>query len=1133
MHSLRFRLTLIFVGLAVGPLVFVGLITERQSYTNLQQQSLALQREIVAGVSGEIRAFVEQRENELALLDSVNRLGTLELEEQREILNTMLLLHRVYQEITLLDTQGQEQIRLSRSKVFLDEDLKSRRGDAAFQVPMTSGDIYFGSVHFDQAIREPLVTIACPLYDQYSGEIVSVVVATLRFKPIWDLLTEIEALPEGDVFVVDQTGQVIAHRNPAVVLSGTTITLPDQDGPAKGLDGQDVISVKDSLRFGNQELVVIAEESVSNAFRLAADSRQVTLMVITYALATAIVLVILTTRRIVSPIEVLAAAAQTISKGDFSQHVLVPVQSKEEYTGRLALKVLKPLFVVIHRLTKSDWKLENHLNAHDEIGELALTFNNMVHDLQVRDESLQTQRKELRESEEKFRGLAEQSPNMIFINQRGKVVYANERCEEVMGYKKEVFLTPGFDFFELIAPESRHLITEKLKRRARGEEIPPYECSLMTKEGKEIVGIISTKLITYEGSDAILGIITDITSRIQAEEALRESEERYALAARGANDGLWDWHLIKSEIYFSRRWKDMVGYEEDEIGSTPNGWFNLVHPDDLESVMADIAAHINGTTPHFENEHRMRHKNGTYRWMLTRGQAINDEDGSAYRMAGSQTDITVRKQVEEQLLYDAFHDVLTGLANRALFMERLGASIGRAKRRQDFGFAVLFLDVDRFKIINDSLGHPIGDDLLIEIARRLALCLRPADIAARIGGDEFVILLEDVSDAGGAMSIADWIQESLGLPFTLDGHDIITTASIGIVLSGMGHKRAEDILRDADIAMYRAKGLGGAGNQFFDSALHAGALERLKLESDLWMALERQEFQLHYQPIVVLETGKLMGFEALVRWVHPERGLVSPGDFIPLAEEIGLIVPIGRWVLNEACRQVNAWQTQFPLEPSLSISVNLSSKQLDQPDIIDQIEETLQNTRLDAQSLNLEITESVAMSHRESTIRFLSKMKELGVQVHMDDFGTGYSSLSALNQFRFDTIKIDRSFISELGHESSRAGIVKTIVELAHELNMSVIAEGVEVESQLAQLNAFKCEYAQGYLISKPLDSETAGTLISQSYRNQKVPYLSQNGGENYAILAEEEHLVGNNIMSYLNWQSNGATLISPKEAVQ
>lgn len=562
--------------------------------------------------------------------------------------------------------------------------------------------------------------------------------------------------------------------------------------------------------------------------------------------------------------------------------------------------------------------------------------------------------------------------------------------------------------------------------------------------------------------------------------ALRASEERYALAALGANDGLWDWDLRGDETYFSSRWKSMLGYAEEEIGNSCEDWFSRVHPEDCESLKRELTAHLEGHTPHFQHEHRMLHQDGNYSWILSRGIAVRDLSGKASRMVGSQTDITDRRQAEEKLVYDAFHDGLTGLPNRQAFMERLRRSLDRVRLGSDYVFAVLFLDLDRFKIINDSLGHQLGDKLLVEMARRLELSLRPSDMVARLGGDEFVILLDHLDEASDAAYIAERILKLLAASFTLDEREVFTTASIGITLSSAFSNSAEDLLRDADTAMYRAKGKGKARFEIFDPLMREHAIQLMQMETDMRHALSNQEFILHYQPIISFQSGRLTGFESLIRWNHPENGVIYPGEFIPLAEDNGLINPIGRWVLYESCRQLQVWQTQYPQYPPLTINVNISARQFSQLNLIEEIAATLQDTGLSASSLKLEITESVIMENAELAAKMLNELKALGSHLAIDDFGTGYSSFSHLHKFPIDTLKIDRAFVSRMDTSSDSAEIVRTILMLAHNLKMEVVAEGVETSAQVKQLKELGCDFGQGYFINRPMDAQSATKLLAE-----------------------------------------------------
>ena len=439
------------------------------------------------------------------------------------------------------------------------------------------------------------------------------------------------------------------------------------------------------------------------------------------------------------------------------------------------------------------------------------------------------------------------------------------------------------------------------------------------------------------------------------------------------------------------------------------------------------------------------------------------------------------QESREHFRHAAFHDALTGLPNRTLFTDHLRVAVGRARQNDQYLFCVLFLDLDRFKNINDSLGHPCGDELLMLVARRLEACIRQTDMVARFGGDEFAILLDGMEDPSDAISVAKKVQQAISAPFKLHNHQAVTTASIGVALGTNNYSEAEDVIRDADTAMYRAKEHGKACYEIFDTAMHTRAVTLLRLESDFRRALENQELCVYYQPIVAIESGELHGFEALVRWEHPERGIILPSDFIPLAEETGLIVPLGLSVLREACNQLRSWQQRSVLNRYLIMSVNLSGKQLMQPNLTEKIEEVLRESQLDPWRLKLEITETVVMENSELAAITLTKLRGLGVRLSIDDFGTGYSSLSYLNRFPVDTLKIDRSFVARMSQADENLQIVKTIVTLAGNLGMEVVAEGVETEDQLSQLKALKCQYAQGFLFAEPLDVDEAELFIQHS----------------------------------------------------
>ena len=570
--------------------------------------------------------------------------------------------------------------------------------------------------------------------------------------------------------------------------------------------------------------------------------------------------------------------------------------------------------------------------------------------------------------------------------------------------------------------------------------------------------------------------------RATAEEALLESEERYALAVRGANDGLWDWNFENDRVFFSPRWKSMLGFSVDDVGDSPREWFDRIHPDDRPPFRRHLDAHLSGSTEQLEFEHRMRNLDGGYIWVLARGVAVRDENGKPYRMAGSQTDITARKRAEHQLQHDALHDSLTGLANRVLFVDRLACALADLQRQASPHFAVLFFDLDRFKNVNDSLGHSMGDKLLVGIARRLEHFLRPGDTVARLGGDEFAVLIHRVDDASGAIHVADRIQDVLSMNFSIDGHDVMVTASIGIAHSSTGYSSPEEILRDADIAMYRAKAEGKARYEIFDRDMHQSAVALLKLETELRRSVHRGDFLMNYQPIVSLgNTSRIVGFEGLVRWQHPERGIVAPANFIAIAEETGLIVPLGWWVLRESCRQTRRWQEQFPNDPPLWISVNMSGKLFMKSNMVDELLGILEETGLEPRDLRIEVTENVVMDHADLAVRNLMELRALGIQLSIDDFGTGYSSLSYLQRFHYEQLKIDRSFVSQLGSRGDSRAIVETILNLANSLGIGVVAEGIETADQVDHLRKMQCPHGQGFWFSRPLNPSAAEELMASS----------------------------------------------------
>jgi diguanylate cyclase (GGDEF)-like protein/PAS domain S-box-containing protein len=637
------------------------------------------------------------------------------------------------------------------------------------------------------------------------------------------------------------------------------------------------------------------------------------------------------------------------------------------------------------------------------------------------------------------------------------------------------------EVFNITNSETRHLTHHPVTQALELGVVVgiPENTILITKNGREIPIDDSAAPIKDE-NERIKGavwVFRDISDRKQSEALLHRRQQEFEALVENAPDIIARFNAQMQYLYVNPAIETLTGIPALNFIGKTNAELDI--PEDVSYLWEQKLRQVFQSKQ--ENQFEFKFPTASeakyYHTRLVPELASNGAIESVLCIA---RDITALKLAEAQLIYDASHDALTGLPNRALFIERLERALLHAKRRSDYLFSVLFLDLDRFKVINDSLGHGIGDRLLIAFARRLETCLRSGDTVARLGGDEFTILLDNLADASHVSLVANRIKTALASPFNIDGHEIFISTSIGIAFNATDKAKAEELLRNADIAMYRAKKRGRARHEIFDTEMYAQATKLLQLETDLRRAIARQELLVHYQPIVSLSSNKIIGFEALVRWQHPQNGLVPPAQFIPVAEETGLIVEIGYWVLREACRQMRVWQTQFPTAPLLTISVNLSSKQFSQPDLSEQIARILQETGLEASSLKLEITESVLMENTQSATDMLLKLKEMNIHIHIDDFGTGYSSLSYLHRFPSNAVKIDRSFVSRIGAKGENLEIVRAIVALARSLNMDAIAEGVETIEQLNYLKALKCKYAQGFYCSRPLDCQSMERFIAR-----------------------------------------------------
>lgn len=622
---------------------------------------------------------------------------------------------------------------------------------------------------------------------------------------------------------------------------------------------------------------------------------------------------------------------------------------------------------------------------------------------------------------------------------------------------------------DLPAPPGTDVLGE-LRRR-----IPPGESSLLAladpSRGHELVDALD------RGADD--GFVMPVSLAVasarlrthlrlgEAHRRLRHTEERFSLLMTGSNEGLWDWDLRTGKVYFSPFWKQLLGHEDQEVGDTLSEWLDRVHPEDRDRVWDELQEHLQDKAASFSSQQRLRHADGTYRWMVVRGVAARDREGSAVRMAGSLADVTASR------LYDA----LTGLPNRTLMLDRIERAIARSQRKSELIFALLMVTVDRWDILETHLDESEVRTVLATLGKRLQLLMRTADTVARLEGPTFAVHMDEIRHVSDAQRVAGRVAQALEAPIELAGREVQVTTSIGIALSVTGYERPEDIVRDATLAMSQARSQGGNRQEMFDQKMQSEVGLRIRLESDLRRAIDREEFQVYYQPIVSLETWRISGFEALIRWKHPERGLVSPAEFIPVSEETGLIVRIGEWVLREAARQMKLWRDMHP-DLDLAISVNLSGRQVAEPNLVETIQQVMADTGLPPEHLKLELTETLLMQHYDTAIETMHRLRDLGIKLSMDDFGTGYSSLSHLHRFPIDYLKVDRSFVGRVGEDPRETEIVRVIVGLGRNLGMKVIAEGIETREQAGFLRGLECEYGQGYYFARPLSAEAATELL-------------------------------------------------------
>jgi diguanylate cyclase (GGDEF)-like protein/PAS domain S-box-containing protein len=690
---------------------------------------------------------------------------------------------------------------------------------------------------------------------------------------------------------------------------------------------------------------------------------------------------------------------------------------------------------------------------------------------------------ELPQSDWLFRALIQNSRDIITILESDGIIrYESPSVERIVGFKPEELV--GKSVFAYIHPDDLETVQIAFQSVLVSTDNTPQSTELrfLRKDGSwcylEVYGT------NQLANPAIAGVVInsrDINEQKQFQEALAQSESKFRSLIQNSLDIITILSREGYILYESPSVEKILGHNPDNL--LGKMVFDFIHPEDIPSAKTAFQKILDNPQESVTIELRFQNQDQSWHYLELVGTNLLAEPSVSGVLINSR-DITARKRVEQEFRFLACHDPLTQLANRTLFSEWLEKAFLRTKRDKKKKIAVLFLDLDRFKLINDSFGHADGDRLLILFAERLKSCLREIDSIARLGGDEFGILLENITDVSQVIHIAERIKNLFQVAFTLTEREVFSSVSIGIALSKATYQHPEDILRDADIALYRAKECGKARFEIFDAEMHNRAVTLLRLENDLRQGLRREEFQLFFQPILSLKTGFLKGMEALLRWQHPQGGQISPNIFIPVAEETGLIHPLGWWIFQQACQQLLEWDELLPREIPLTMSVNVSAPQFREPGLIDRIDQLLMGLGLTSSRLCLEITESVLIDNAEAAALTFSQLRAMGIQLYMDDFGTGYSSLNYLHRFPLNALKIDRSFVSQMNPRDKNFEVVKTIITLAKNLGIDVIAEGIETEQQLNQLKELDCNFGQGFFFSRPMNAQAAEQFIVENFRS-------------------------------------------------
>lgn len=1042
---------------ALGALA-MGILGARLFELELQTGAAEKLKETSLRVRDGIDAHL--RRHEVAIATAASRLnGKSKVALDQEILLSLegaLQNNEGFLSMLVTDAQGEilRTVRRGETSELLTEKVKRSVADRPyFRELEGTGNPYISGIFQGRDFGNALIfSISAPIRDA-SGGFAGIVEGSIDIRSI-----PLEVALSHDrmsLVVIDETNRVVfaSYEQEYPPLSTWQPIQWRNKGDWQeftGLQGQNNLAVEIPLQRGRWRVVAALPykwiEHELNQFYKATSI----LLAIIYLLA--ILVSRRLARRLGSPIEEIAGALTEWRSEDNSLR-LAP--------RSMGIREIREIVFAIERfarrLDESFRYLRQALNERDaKNSELKLLTQEL-------DAKVMQRTAELAQSEARYRQVVEKSGDIIYRTDRsGRIEFHNPAFERLFGPG-----AVGTNIAAFIERPAYARLREEISRQVRSKTASTFmELPMITSYGQRRWIGQSAQFLRDENG-RLCGfqcIARDVTEQHLAEKALKTAEERYSLAVRGSNQGIWDWDCVSGSVYYSERWKEMLGISTEEKLSALGDWLGRVHPVDRSGLKNCLENFVmNRTSEHFEHEHRIRHKDGTWRWVLASGAAVRDSTGRALRVAGSSSDLTSGKLL----------DPLTGLENRLGIVSRLDQLLERQQEDPGRRFGVLFLDLDRFKLINDAMGHVMGDQLLLGVSRRLELAIERTmqgkTALARLGGDEFLIVIEEMGSTIEVVELADEIQRQMKSAFELGAAHIFCSISIGITVSSLEVRTSEDLLQRADTAMYAAKMEGRGRYCLFDKGMHDRAMARIEIESAMRQAIEDGEFCLYYQPQVELQTGKLAGFEALVRWNRPERGMVPPGEFIRVAEETGLILPLGRWVLRMSLEQLSEWKGDY------TMSVNLSAKQFVDPELPGYIAAVLAATGVDAKQLHLEVTESMVAEDPAMAQTILRQLEALGVGLEIDDFGTGYSSLSQLHRLPFDTLKIDRSFVEEMHNEGDR--IVDSILKLAASLGISVVTEGIETREQWEKLANMGCRYGQGYFFARPLPAEEASQL--------------------------------------------------------